>query len=99
MIMFSATLVSRLAIIGVVLGVIALVLGLVARSRPEGRSRTVTGGITTGVIAIVVGVVNGIFGARLMTGGASDHPECQDHSDRLDRGSPPLTERAYWYQA
>lgn len=55
------------ALVGVAVGVVAIVLGTRARPRPNSRSLA-TGGIATGAVAVVVGLINSIFGFLLLSG-------------------------------
>ena len=57
-----------IAILGILLAIVAIVLGVIVRRNPSPTPRIATAGLVLGVIALALGVVNSIFGALLFSG-------------------------------
>lgn len=57
-----------IAILGIGLGVVAIVLAVVVRRNPGPRPGFAKAGLITGIIALVLGITNSIFGGLLFSG-------------------------------
>ncbi|GAA1656584.1 hypothetical protein GCM10009790_40440 [Georgenia ruanii] len=71
------------SIVGIIGGVVALVLGIVARKKGQPKGMALTG-IITGALAIVISIIAMIFVA-LVIGAALNDPNLQQQLEQLDQ--------------